>query len=432
MKTKRIKTKEIETDIVYRGNCKKQLSQMPDNSIQCVVTSPPYWGLRDYGHKEQIGLEESPEKYVDDLVTVFSEVKRVLKDDGTIWLNLGDTYYSKGGAFRHKGYSDPKYPNGRNGEFAEPQTRHHEFLKAKDLVGIPWRVAFALQERLGLYLRQAIIWHKPNAMPSSVRDRPVTDYEFIFLLSKSEKYYYDYEAVLEPHKNPGDVKYRIELRKNKSYNTKEPYKNNVPYSVQPRTKEIVEYRKLPDLKEFSKYINSKRKELKYTIDEIENLNNSQAPHHWFNGESFPTIEDYNWLKDLFSLDDKYDKQMLTIYKKSSEKTTRLEGRNCRAVWSFNTQPYPEAHFAVFPEELPERCIKAGTREGDIVLDIFAGSGTTLWVAKRLNRKYIGIELSSEYVSLINKRLSQQTLNNYPPKLDCRDEIEIIKDDEVKE
>ena len=401
----------METNIVYQGNCKEQLSWMPDNSIQCVVTSPPYWGLRDYGHVDQIGLEETPEKYVDDLVEVFSEVKRVLKDDGTIWLNLGDTYYSKGGASRHKGYSDPKYPNGRNGEFAEPQTAPHKFLKAKDLVGIPWRVAFALQERLGLYLRQAIIWHKPNAMPSSVKDRPVTDYEFIFLFSKSEKYYYDYEAVLEPHKNPDDVKYRTELRKNKSYNTKEPYKNNVPYSVQPRTKEIVEYRELPDLKEFSKHINDKRKESNYTIDEIENLNDSQSPHHWFNGESFPTPEDYEWLKELFCLDDKYDKQMLTIYKKSSEKTTRLEGRNCRAVWSFNTQPYPEAHFAVFPDELPERCIKAGTREGDIVLDIFAGSGTTLWVAKKLNRKYIGIELSEEYISLINKRLSQQVLSN---------------------
>lgn len=400
----------METDVVYEGNCIEQMKNIEDNSIQCVVTSPPYWGLRDYGHAEQIGLEESPEKYVQNLVKVFSEVKRVLKSHGTIWLNLGDTYYSKGGASRHKGYNDPKYPNGRTGEFEEPQTKPHKFLKPKDLVGIPWRVAFALQEKLGLYLRQAIIWHKPNAMPSSVKDRPVTDYEFIFLLSKSEKYFYDYEAVLEPHKNPEDVKYRIELRNGKKYNTKQPYKNNVPYAIQPRDKEIVEYRNLPDLKEFSNFINNRRKELKYTIDEIENLHDSQAPHHWFNGESFPSAEDYKWLKDLFSIKSKYDKQMLTIYKKSSEKTTRLEGRNCRAVWSFNTQPFPEAHFAVFPEELPKRCIKAGTREGDIVLDIFAGSGTALWVAKKLNRRYIGIELSKKYVSIINKRLSQETLH----------------------
>ena len=249
-------------------------------------------------------------------------------------------------------------------------------------------------------------------MPSSVKDRPVTDYEFIFLFSKSKRYYYDYESVLEPHKNPEDVKYRTELIKGKTYNTKRPYTNNVPYSVQPRTKEIVEYRNLPDLKEFSNYINNKRKKLKYTIDEIENLHDSQAPHHWFNGESFPSAEDYKWLKDLFCLCNKYDKQMLTVYKKSSEKTTRLEGRNCRAVWSFNTIPYPEAHFAVFPQELPERCIKAGTKEGDIVMDIFAGSGTTLWVAKRMLRKFVGFELSQEYVDLVKKRICQTKLGEW--------------------
>ena len=313
----------METDVVYEGNCIEQMKKIEDNSIQCVVTSPPYWGLRDYGHAEQIGLEETPEKYVDDLVEVFSEVKRVLKDDGTIWLNLGDTYYSKGGASRHKGYSDPKYPNGRNGEFAEPQTAPHKFLKAKDLVGIPWRVAFALQERLGLYLRQAIIWHKPNAMPSSVTDRPSTDYEFIFLLSKSERYFYDADSIRQPHiwadKDSRSKKRRVEHKSGKS------------------------------------------------VEEDCQYGSVAVGYH-------------------------------------------PNGKNCRAVWSFNTQPYPEAHFAVFPEELPERCIKAGTREGDIVLDIFAGSGTTLWVAKKLNRRFIGIELSSEYVSLINKRISQETLH----------------------
>jgi len=319
---------KMETDVVYEGNCIEQMKQIEDNSIQCVVTSPPYWGLRDYGHAEQFGLEETPEKYVDDLVEVFSEVKRVLKDDGTIWLNLGDTYYSKGGASRHKGYSDPKYPNGRNGEFAEPQTAPHKFLKAKDLVGIPWRVAFALQERLGLYLRQAIIWHKPNAMPSSVSDRPSTDYEFIFLLSKSERYFYDNNAIKEPYDKPLD-------RWGGSY---------------------------------------KRRAKNEKID----------PNNKANANSLARA----------GRDMRPDKN----------------GRNCRAVWSFNTQPYPDAHFAVFPEELPERCIKAGTREGDIVLDIFAGSGTTLWVAKKLNRRFIGIELSSEYVSLINKRISQETLH----------------------
>ena len=182
---------------IMNGDALTQLKQLPDNFIQCVITSPPYWGLRDYGEEKQIGLESTPEEYVNKLIEIFNEIKRVLKKDGTIWLNLGDTYYSKGGASRHKGYPDPKYPDGRTGEFEEPQTKPHKFLKAKDLCGIPWRVAFALQEKLGLYLRQAIIWYKPNAMPSSVTDRPSTDYEFIFLLSKSENYYYNNEAVSE-------------------------------------------------------------------------------------------------------------------------------------------------------------------------------------------------------------------------------------------
>lgn len=340
----------VELNKIHNIDCLEGMRQLDDCSVQCMVTSPPYWGLRDYGSgveavwggdagcehewkeidvlrkatpgdrpssksqiagrrsnaenrpgkasnycskcgawKGQLGLEPTPELYVKHLCDIFAEVKRVLRNDGTIWLNIGDTYYSKGGASRHKGYHDPKYPNGRNGEFEEPQTSPHEFLKAKDLVGIPWRVAFALQKELGLYLRQALIWHKPNAMPSSVRDRPTTDYEFIFMFSKSEKYYYDADAVLES-------------------------------------------------------------------------------------------------------------------KKPNEK-----GRNCRAVWSFNTVPCPEAHFAKFPEELPERCIKAGSREGDVVLDPFAGVGTTLYVAKRLSRLPIGFEISEEYCNMARRRLCQSSL-----------------------
>ena len=311
---------------IIQGDCIEVMKKMSDNSIQCVVTSPPYWGLRDYGHPNQIGLEDTPEEYVNHLVEVFGEIKRIMKKDGTIWLNLGDTYYSKGGASRHKGYSDPKYPNGRNGEFEEPQTKPHKYLKAKDLCGIPFRVAFALQERLGLYLRQAIIWHKPNAMPSSVNDRPSTDYEFIFLLTKSEKYFYQME--FEP--------------------TIEPY--------------------------------SEKRAKRPETSRMKAIHGSGKPAGNF-----------------------------TTHK------LRPEGRNIRTVWSFNTQPYPEAHFAVFPEELPERCIKAGTKEGDIVLDPFAGSGTTIWVAKRMLRNGIGIELSEEYIKLSKKRTAQETVSNFYPQ-----------------
>ena len=304
----------------------EELKKIDDNSIQCVVTSPPYWGLRDYGVKGQIGLEQMPEDYVNNLVKVFSEVKRVLRQDGTIWLNLGDTYCSGG---------TQRFDNENYGGLGEKQidTRilgrgrisKHPFLKPKDLCGIPFRVAFALQEKLGLYLRQAIIWHKPNAMPSSVDDRPTTDYEFIFLLSKSERYFYKME--FEP--------------------TVEPY--------------------------------SEKRAKRPETSRMKAIHGSGKPAGNF-----------------------------TTHK------LRPEGRNIRTVWSFNTVPYPDAHFAVFPEELPERCIKSGTKEGDTVLDPFAGSGTTLWVAKRMNRKYIGIELSEKYIKLCNKRTAQQMVSDFNP------------------
>ena len=317
----------LELNKIYQMDCIKGLKELKDSTIQTVITSPPYWGLRDYGHKDQIGLEDSPEEYVNHLVEVFKEIKRVLKKDGTIWLNLGDTYYSSGGASRHKGYNDPKYPNGRTGEFEEPQTKPHKFLKAKDLCGIPFRVAFALQERLRLYLRQAIIWHKPNAMPSSVTDRPTTDYEFIFLLSKSEKYYYDFAAIREENKDTWGGRWG-----------------------------------------------------KYTNPKMRACGNGAM-----SGAKERSKEEFE-----------------ELYCKN--------GRNCRAVWTFNTVPYPKAHFAIFPEELPERCIKAGTKEGDVVLDPFAGSGTTLWVAKRMKRKFVGFELNQEYINLCKDRTAQEILN----------------------
>ena len=167
------------------------LKMLDDNSIDCCITSPPYWGLRDYGVEGQLGLESTPEEYVANLVEVFREVKRVLRDDGTLWLNLGDSY---------SGNCSQASNNGRAG-FGNARerlvNRKGEGLKPKDLVGIPWRVAFALQAD-GWYLRQDIIWHKPNAMPESVKDRPTKSHEYIFLLTKSPKYYYDYEAIKEP------------------------------------------------------------------------------------------------------------------------------------------------------------------------------------------------------------------------------------------
>lgn len=176
---------------LYLGDCIESMRTMPDASVYTCVTSPPYFGLRDYGHDGQIGLEQTPDEYVAKLVEVFREVRRVLRDDGTLWLNLGDSYTSGG---RKTRAPDAKHDGARAMETRAPTP---DDLKPKDLIGIPWRVAFALQAD-GWYLRQDIIWHKPNPMPESVRDRCTKAHEYIFLLSKSPKYYFDADAIKEP------------------------------------------------------------------------------------------------------------------------------------------------------------------------------------------------------------------------------------------
>ena len=303
---------------IYQGDVINRLKDLPDRSIQCVVTSPPYWGLRNYQMEGQLGLEPTPELYVENMVQVFREVHRVLRDDGTLWLNLGDSYCGTG----HKGdYKDPKHKEGRNGQSIAVNNKI-KGLKQKDLVGIPWRVAFALQAD-GWYLRQDIIWHKPNPMPESVTDRCTKAHEYIFLLTKSAKYFYDNDAIREP------------------YNTA----NETPRSEK------------------------------------------------FYGLRDRAVE--NGVKIQTALP-------------QSRRYTH-EGRNKRSVWRINTKPYKEAHFAVFPEELPTLCIKAGSSEGDVVLDPFFGSGTTGWVAQRLGRKWIGIELNAEYIKIAEKRFAQKEL-----------------------
>lgn len=192
-----MKIYEEETITIYKGDCLTELKNIPDETVNCCVTSPPYWGLRDYGVEDQIGLEKTPDEYVKKLVAVFSEVKRVLRDNGTLWLNLGDSYYNyRPGSGQSlvkqtisKTMQDLPQRCGRRANLIDG-------LKEKDLVGIPWRVAFALQAD-GWYLRQDIIWHKPNPMPESVTDRCTKSHEYIFLLAKSEKYYYDGDAIKE-------------------------------------------------------------------------------------------------------------------------------------------------------------------------------------------------------------------------------------------
>jgi len=183
------------------GDCRETLKTLPDGSVNCCVTSPPYFGLRSYnGGDAELGKEETPEAFVSNLVELFREVRRVLRDDGTVWLNLGDSYVGTGAKGEHK---DPKHPEGRNAQKETPTNYRVQGLKSKDLIGIPWRVAFALQAD-GWYLRQDLIWAKPNAMPESVKDRCTKAHEYIFLLSKSPKYYFDMNAMKEPAIYAGD------------------------------------------------------------------------------------------------------------------------------------------------------------------------------------------------------------------------------------
>jgi DNA modification methylase len=358
---------------ILKGDCLETLKSLDEQSINTCVTSPPYWGLRDYGtgewvggnadclhksakknadktggftgkrirkiggsennkylkHKKncpdcgatrkdkQLGLEETPEEFVENLVRVFKEVKRVLRDDGTVWLNLGDSYYNyrpgKGQALSKQSVSNtdqdlPQDCARRGNKIAG--------LKEKDLVGIPWRVAFALQAD-GWYLRQDIIWHKPNPMPESVRDRCTKSHEYIFLLSKNPKYYYDNEAIKEDSIYQGK--------------DKRSDKGNIRYE--------------------GKRTNNK--------------------------------------------DTKAQQSFVTINPK----------KNKRSVWTITTKPYKEAHFATFPTELIEPCVLAGCPEGGTVLDPFGGSGTTGLVASKHNRNAVLCELNEGYIDIAEKRLN---------------------------
>jgi DNA modification methylase len=301
------------------GDCLDVLKTLPAESVNCCVTSPPYWGLRDYGVDGQIGLEETPEAYVARLVDVFREVRRVLKDDGTLWLNLGDTYWGGKGtngtsrAMRTAADRGWTQSPGTPVQTIRPQDRRHPVIKTKDLVGIPWRVAFALQAD-GWYLRQDIIWHKPNPMPESVRDRCTKAHEYLFLLSKAPRYWFDHDEMTEP----------------------------AAYGA-----------------------NGSRFDIGKTLG-----------HQGGRTSTKPRTEDGT--------------------------------RNRRDVWTVATKPYAEAHFATFPPDLIRPCVCAGCPVGGVVLDPFAGAGTTGLVALEEGRDFLGIELNPEYVALAEKRLAPLT------------------------
>jgi DNA modification methylase len=294
--------------IIRHGDCREVLRTLPEQSVHCCVTSPPYFGLRDYGNAGQIGLEATPDAFVAEMVAVFREVKRVLRDDGTLWLNLGDSY-----AATTKGSSGVgKNATNKGTLLADRSWQVPPGLKAKDLIGIPWRVAFALQAD-GWYLRQDIIWSKPNPMPESVTDRCTKAHEYIFLMSKSARYYYDADAIEEPASGKS---------------------GGAPQ--------------------------------KCGAAAIAAGTGTQAglSSGWAGSET----------------------------------------RNKRSVWEVTTQPFSEAHFATFPPDLIEPCIKAGCPKGGTVIDPFGGAGTTGLVADRLGRDAILIELNPEYAAMAQRRI----------------------------
>ena len=344
------------------GDVREQLRVIADGSVRCVITSPPYWGLRDYGHDGQIGLEQSPDEYVAEMVQVFREVRRVLADDGTVWLNLGDSYASNpasGG--RSTSTSFHGSPSSET-DHATPKRKYvrPEGLKPKDLVGIPWRVAFALQAD-GWYLRQDIIWHKPNPMPEAVRDRCTKAHEYMFLLSKSSRYYYDAEAIKEPASGT----------------------ENRPQ--QRRAKELARQSGLT-----SSHIEAIRACGVTDVGKAKVTQNGA-------GKNKAKIQ---------ALADEAKSALGGYYREFLMASTR----NRRSVWSITTKPFKGAHFAVMPEALVEPCVLAGSAPGDLVLDPFTGSGTVAVVALRHDRNFIGCELNPDYVDIATQRIGAEVSN----------------------
>ena len=331
---------------VYFGDCREVMRSMIDRGerVQMCVTSPPYFGLRDYGHPGQIGLESSPAEFVANMVEVFGLVHELLADDGTLWLNMGDSYASGGRSSR-----DQASVNKGNAGAARPH-RPESGLKPKDLCGIPWRVAFALQGA-GWYLRQDIIWHKPNPMPESVTDRCTKAHEYLFLFSRSERYYFDQDAISEP-----------------------VTESTVQRISQPNLEQQVGSDRVPGK------TNGAMKAVVKTSG-----NKARKPGA---ARGCPEGTGSNVCGSV------------------PREGTR---RNKRSVWTVATTPYSGAHFATFPQALIEPCILAGSRGGDIVLDPFFGSGTTGQVCNNLGRRYVGIELNPEYESLQRDRCSQPGL-----------------------
>jgi DNA modification methylase len=410
-------------------------------SVNCIVTSPPYYGLRDYGvapmifggdlncahvwethvqpaangiiheggmsgetlsgnsgsrkpkksdfcalcnaWRGQYGLEPTPELFVEHTVLIFRECQRVLRDDGTLWLNLGDSYAGSGGVGNQRDDANkgnmPKFKNPNSYEITRSKDRSVKRwgggnlpetgnLKPKDLIGIPWMVAFALRAD-GWYLRSDIIWHKPNPMPESVTDRPTKAHEYIFLLSKSRKYYYDAAAIREPIKDSSATRLSQDI---------ENQEGSLRANGGAKT-------------------NGKMKAVKFGGNKAE-------------GYGVRTKSGKEWTPKNLQYDGQKPRSMHVDRANGDGEVDSPFGANKKSVWSVSTQPYSGAHFATYPPALIEPCIKAGCPEGGIVLDPFSGSGTTALVARKLNRHAVGLDISLTYIcDCAKERLSLDAL-----------------------
>lgn len=322
-----------------------------DESVNCCITSPPYWALRDYGVDGQIGMEKTPEEYIQKLVEVFRQVRRVLRPDGTLWLNIADTYFGgKGSNGASQAYDGSRNILNRKALVAtapgksRPNDMPIPGLKPKDLVGIPWMLAFALRAD-GWYLRQDIIWSKLNPMPESVTDRCTKSHEYLFLLSKEPQYYYDAESIKTIAFNPKDDERRFNQQTWDNKNAPDSLKNG----LRPR-----------------KSGNKKRINGVERVCPVDSGSNVCSSVPWEGVKA-----------------------------------------NKRSVWTVTPMPFKEAHFATFPPDLIVDCIKAGCPPGGIVLDPFMGAGTTAMVARKLDRNFVGFELNPDYIKIANNRLQKE-------------------------
>jgi DNA modification methylase len=463
---------------ILHGNCIDKIKELDDNSIDCVVSSPPYFGLRDYGTAqwkggnpncshaygrntrgglsdfqknnkgsfgdeavksgeccklcgakridEQFGLEKTYQDYLANTVKVFETFKPKLKDTATIWWNVGDSYSSG------KRTSTTNQSLRGNKNYGVTRTPVQNGIKEKDLLMIPNRVAIALQDA-GWYIRSEIIWYKPNPMPESVRDRPTSAHEKIWLITKSKKYYYDADAIREPlaasslnrlnqdiKNQKGSTRGNGGMKSNGNmkavfgkYQTDENEKKHRQGMSKTRGSKIVQTRpKLPSQKEFVNYLRNKTT----IIDLVENTNIKKTTiEHWFRndelGFAFPSVEDWNKIRDLINdwseEFNNIDYGLTYIETHLDEIKNNPIGRNKRNVWTVTTKPFKDAHFATFPKDLIEPCIKAGCPEGGLVLDPFGGSGTTGIVAAQNNRNAVLIELNQKYIDIAKKRIDKE-------------------------